>query len=515
MRKYLFTLGLLVSLSVMAQQTIDRMLFNYDLLKTEYEKGSESHTAFKRTFLDSSNLVAPFEFSFKKGVETQFYITPVMDFSFGVQQEDEQERDGLLGFGVGADVRFVHKKWNAGFVALGNAQQYMNYQDRFIVRNKVVPGMSIAKEESFIKSNYFSGFVNFEPNEYFNFEAGYGRNFIGDGYRSLLLSDAANASPYLKIQTNFWKFQYTNLFTSHRNIYDIEDDKNLYQKKYTATHYLDWKATKWLTIGLFETIIWGAKEGNYTRGFDPNYANPFIFYRPVEFSVGSSDNALVGANVKFTLGKNHVLYSQALFDEFLLDELQADITQLRNPNDSIRSGWWANKYGLQIGWTAFDLFKVKGLQTRVEFNAVRPYTYAHSSPTQAYSNDNISLAHPLGANFYEFIAHVNYEVKRWNLGVKYHQSKQGVSSSFDNYGDNLQLSNATRIQEYENRFAQGSEQIVKYAEASASFLLNKNANAIISLSYLQREITYSNSVSSNNLIMLRLHSNLFSKYFDY
>ena len=156
----------------------------------------------------------------------------------------------------------------------------MAYQNRFIQRNQVVPGMSIplANKGNNFQSSYVSGFVNFVPSKYFEVEAGYGRNFIGDGYRSLLLSDASNASPYLKLQTSFWKFQYTNLFASHRNIYNVELNKDLYQKKYTATHFLDWKATSWLNVGLFETIIWGAEEGSYTRGFDLNYANPFIFY---------------------------------------------------------------------------------------------------------------------------------------------------------------------------------------------------------------------------------------------
>ena len=65
------------------------------------------------------------------------------------------------------------------------------------------------------------------------------------------------------------------------------------------------------------------KKETYTRGFDPNYANPFIFYRPVEFSVGSSDNALVGANIKITPFKNHIFYTQFIFDEFLLSEIKS------------------------------------------------------------------------------------------------------------------------------------------------------------------------------------------------
>ena len=511
MRFLILFLPIIFSATVFSQQVNERNLFRYEEVKGSYLKDSEQHSAFKKSYSDS---IIGYSLFFKNKKETQLFIRPLVDLSVISQ---ELNNDQPKGAGIGAELKFKRKKWNAGISFLRNNQQYVGYQSRFIVKNKVVPGMGVSSgiNKSYVRNNYTSGFLNFKANKFFNFEAGYGRNFIGDGYRSLLLADAASASPYLKIQTKFWKIQYTNLFSSHRNIFQVEGKNNLYQKKYTATHYLDWRATKWLSIGLFETIIWGAEEGGYTRGFDPNYANPFIFYRPVEFSVGSSDNVLVGANLKLTIGKNHVLYSQLLFDEFLLAELRADVVQWRNPNDSIRSGWWANKYGIQMGWTSFDLFKIRGLQTRVEFNVVRPFTYAHGNTTQAYSHDNLSLAHPLGANFYEFVSRVNYEVDRWNFALNYHQNKQGQSNFGENFGENLQFSNTSREAEYENEVTQGQQVIVKYLEASVSYLLYKKTNTTLSVSHVSRAENGGAASSSTNFFMLRLHSNLFNKYFDF
>lgn len=511
MRFVLITVNFILSVTVFSQQVNERNLFQYQQVKEAYSKGSERHTALKSSYSDS---IVGYTLLFSGLKETQLSIRPLVDLSIVSQESNSQQPKR---FGVGAEARVKHKKWNAGISYLLNHQQYVDYQDRYIEKNKVVPGMSVSSgfANDYIRNNYTSGFLNFRANKYFSFEAGYGRNFIGDGYRSLLLTDAASASPYLKSQTKFWNIQYTNIFSSHRNIFQVEGRKELYQKKYTATHYLDWRATKWLSIGLFETVIWGAEEGNYTRGFDVNYANPFIFYRPVEFSVGSSDNVLVGANLKLTISKNHVFYSQLLFDEFLLAELRADVNQWRNPNDSIRSGWWANKYGVQFGWTAFDLFKIEGLQTRVEFNLVRPYTYAHSNSTQAYSHDNLSLAHPLGANFYEFVSRANYEVNRWNFALNYHQNTQGRSNFGQNFGESLQLSNTSRELEYENTLGQGQQVVVKFLEASVSYLLYKKTNTTLSISHVAREENIESSKSSSNFFMLRLHSNLFNKYFDY
>ena len=75
----------------------------------------------------------------------------------------------------------------------------------------------------------------------------------------------------------------------------------------------------------------------------------------------------VGASLRFKVFKAHIFYGQVLFDEFYLKELRA------------ANGWWANKYGIQIGYKTFDLLNIKGLGLQTEFNTVRPYTYSHAS----------------------------------------------------------------------------------------------------------------------------------------
>ena len=50
------------------------------------------------------------------------------------------------------------------------------------------------------------------PAKYLDFQFGYDKNFIGNGYRSLFLSDFGNSYLFLKINTRIWKFNYLNLF---------------------------------------------------------------------------------------------------------------------------------------------------------------------------------------------------------------------------------------------------------------------------------------------------------------
>jgi hypothetical protein len=89
------------------------------------------------------------------------------------------------------------------------------------------------------------------------------KNFIGDGYRSLLESDGASPYPYFKINTNFWKIKYTNTYV----VKDVRPEVTLertYATKFMANHYLSWNVSNRLNLGFFESVIWTTND----RGFD-------------------------------------------------------------------------------------------------------------------------------------------------------------------------------------------------------------------------------------------------------
>ena len=104
--------------------------------------------------------------------------------------------------------------------------------------------------------------------------------------------------------------------------------------------------------------------------------------RPIEFSLNSPDNVLVGVNAKYSFNSSYT-YGQLVLDEFSLTDLRAN------------KGFWANKIGYQLGYKVFDPFNMNRLTLQTEFNYVRPYTYAHHNPQQNYAHYNQPLAHPL------------------------------------------------------------------------------------------------------------------------
>ena len=175
----------------------------------------------------------------------------------------------------------------------------------------------------------------------------------------------------IKIESEFWKVKYVNLYSMHVDNYNGQENK-----KFSSTHTLSWNINKAINLSIFESVVWAAKDSLNQRNFDINYLNPIIFFRPVEYSIGSADNSFLGANLKLRFFKKHIFYGQLLVDEFLLNELRSG------------NGWWANKYGFQFGYKVFDLFGIKGLGAQIEYNEVRPFTYSHVVSQQNYGHMN-------------------------------------------------------------------------------------------------------------------------------
>jgi len=211
---------------------------------------------------------------------------------------------------------------------------------------------------------------------------------------------------------------------------------------------------------MFETVIWREQDSLGNRGFDVNYLNPVIFFRPVEFSLGSPDNVIMGFGFRMRMLKTTHLYGQFLLDEFKLSEIKAN------------KGWWGNKFGIQAGIKTFNLFGIKNLYALAEANIVRPFTYSHNDYFENNGNYNQPLAHPLGANFAEGIAQIRYEKGRWFGSALIKVSIQGTDYDTLNMGYNIYRSYDENKNEYGNKLFQGSKQNQNLAEFSIGYLIN-------------------------------------------
>lgn len=283
--------------------------------------------------------------------------------------------------------------------------------------------------------------VSYTPNHFFNFQAGIDHNFLGEGSRSLFLSDYGNPYPFGLIRSRFWRLEYSVLYQFLR-----EGAAGNRAPKFSSSHHISFNPATWLNIGIFETVIFNPRDTLLHRGFDVEYLNPMVFYRPQEYSLGSSDNVLLGIDIT-GYHKNYTFYSQFILDEFYLAEIRA------------HSGWWANKFGGQFGAKAVFRNTRRILYLRTELNFVRPYTYAHLNDALNYGNMGLPLAHPYGANFAEMLmeAHCAFLPQKMDLRAFLSYSLRGSNRDGYNYGTSIYEPYINRPYELGHFIGQGEQ----------------------------------------------------------
>lgn len=379
------------------------------------------------------------------------------------------------------------------------------YMDSLGVTNNALPGRFIfANTGTSYQFAYFTGYFSYSPSRNFNLQLGHGRNFIGDGYRSLLLSDYAAPYPYFKLTTEAGPIRYTNLYTQMIDNRTPRLSRMMGKPaKYVIFHQLDIRISKRLQIGLFQSVVTSAYDtsGNY-RGFDFQYLNPIIYLSPVEFSLGSPDNTLVGSIAKFKLSSNTQLYSQLLFDEMRFSELLK------------QRGWWANKYSIQLGVKTYQFAGVEGLFARLEGNLVRPYTYSHWGPEQSYVHNNLPLAHPLGSNFAEVLTQWRYKRGRWMVNAQVHYAIMGSDTANKNFGNEPDKDHNKFVSEFGNEIGQGLRHQWWFAELRASYVVNPSSNMRVELNISHRGMTNRPSQSGETWVMLSFVTRLENLYQD-
>ena len=380
-------------------------------------------------------------------------INPVLQLVFS-KENDNDETVFLNSRGVSIRGRIANKIGFAAYVT-DNQERDPLYVQQFVNERKAVPGAGYYKEFKTTGYDYFDarGYFTFNVAKYIDVSFGYDKNFIGNGHRTLFLSDFSNNALFLKLNTRIWKLNYQNLFMELHPAEPRTGDR-LLPKKYAVMHHLDAGITKWLNIGLFEGIVFGRKDH-----FDFGYINPIIFYRSIEQQNGSFDNSVIGLDAKANVAHKFQFYGQLLFDEFLLSEIKKN------------RGWWGNKWAVQAGAKYIDAFNIKNLDLQVETNRVRPFTYSHDDSVANYTHYNQPLAHPLGANFQEWIGIARYQpAPKWLLQGKliyYVQGRDtaaaGVGASF---GSNIFLPNTPPYRTKDYGFNLGAGQRTKVALAS-------------------------------------------------
>lgn len=428
-------------------------------------------------------------------------INPVLQFQVSKEKNNSESlflnTRGISGRGL------IAKKIGFDFYLTDNQERTPGFVQKWVDSFHAVPGAGFYKPFKTTAYDYFDGrgSLYFNVTKYINVQFGFDKNFYGNGYRSLFLSDFANNYLFLKLSTRIWKIDYEMLVNELvPQDKDANNGNTIVDKKYSTIHRISMNVTKWLNVGLFDNVVYGR-----TNSIELAYLNPVIFLRPAESNNGSADNSIIGIDLKANVAKRLQFYSQIMLDEFVWNHVKA------------QDGWWGNKYGIQAGMKYIDAFGIKNLDIQGEINAVRPYSYSHYDSVANWTHYNQPLAHPIGANFVEGIGIIRYQpFRKLSIQAKLIAWRQGLDSAGTNYGGNVFKDYNTRPGDYGFNIGSGA----KGTGVNGSLWVGYEVleNLFIDGSFMYRKLSvpsYTSYNSNTTMFTLGLRLNMFRREYDY
>jgi len=502
----------------------------YQKLNTaEYSPGSALHTSLKPYFLiDSTAVRRVYDSLMMNNVDNTgkswlnrvffsghvadvkrktytFYLDYLPDLQVGEDISGHPKQTTYLntrGFQAGGTVNDYFFFYTSAYE---NQGKFANYITAYINKTQVVPSEipvnGIPFATGTIDWTYVTSLIGYTPNKNITIALGEDKIFIGDGYRSMLLSDFAPVYPLLRFTANLGKHvQYTAIwaYMEDQNAPNFNSFVNN-RRKWAAFHYIDWNITNRVSLGFFNAII--NEEANNVgklHGFDVNYIDPIYFSSSLGPANKVPDHTLFGFNGKYKVLNKTTVYGQLLFDQ-----------SAPTPNNANSISAW------QAGFRGSDLFGLNGLNYIFEYNTAAPYVYSSQNPITNYAQLSEPLADPYGANFKEFLGIINYSIGRFDFQVEGDYAKLGLNLGTTNYGNDITLPNDINIPTVIGTTGQGLPTTVKYAEGTVAFVLNPKYNFRLELGGLLRQETNSQSDTKTIMVTFGLRSSFRDLYHDF
>ncbi|MEO6520916.1 MAG: gliding motility protein RemB [Mucilaginibacter sp.] len=504
--------------------------FYQKLNKTVYSPATTLHTALKPYFIsDSSAIRHPFDSLMQNNIDNSnkswlnhvlfsghvvevknkeytFYMDYLSDFGFGREFNDSRSTNiNTRGYQIGGTIGTKFFFYTSGYE---NQGKFANYIEDYITRTGMVPSQSYDRTSngnSQLKNtrdwSYVTAMIGFAPTNKISIALGQDKTFIGDGYRSVLLSDYASTYPLLRFSIDLGKHvqymaQWAYMDNQLAPRFDVNPSGSNYRRTWAVFHYIDWNINNRASIGFFNALIAAEADDQGNRhGFDVNYINPVFFSRSLGPG-GIPDHTLFGFNGKYKVLDKTTVYGQAMFD------------QSASSNTGPRNAF-------QLGFRGSDLFKVNSLNYLVEFNTASPYTYSNQYPIVNYAQLNEPLAHPFGANFKEVLGIVNYSIGKFDLQGQLNYAKYGLNTTTVNYGKDITLADNTLLPTSNTGTGQGISTTLKYAEGTVAYMLNPKYNLRVEVGAVLRQETNALTDTKTAWLTLGLKTTFRNLYHDF
>jgi len=507
-----------------------------------YSKGSRMHTSL-RPFLIDSTLKGRYDELMNIGVDTNrknwflrklfnehllevntkeytFYADLLTENIFGKDFKDKTTPSpgfkpvgvgptsplGLntRGFQVGGTIGDKFAFYTSGFENQAVfANYYLDYVRRTSGDTLFIPGQ--AYDRAFGKVikdwSYVTATLSYTPIKQLNITLGQDKTFIGDGYRSVLLSDFAANYPFLRLTANVGNFQYMMMWTYMQDLRLPKFDTfGSNRRKYGLFHYLDWNVNNNLSFGFFNAyIVPEADDQGRRRGFDVNFINPLVFVSGLGPS-SQPGNTLDGFTGKYKIFDKSAIYGQILIDRFKASSFFSD-------------GSTDNTNAFQLGIRGADVFEVKNLNYLFEFNTAKPYTYADRSTATSYTFYGQPLGDPFNSNYKELLGIVNYYKGRFDFQGQLTYASYGLDANrADNNGVDA---NKPFVQTGPTSTGQGINTKMYYAEGTVSYLINPKYNLRFELGGIYRQEKKAPGTKNTAMVSFGLRSSFRNLYHDF
>jgi len=454
----------------------------------KYRHAGDTHKIFKYISDDPALDIAFFKHVITiKPHNQNFKLTldPVLNLELGNDYHDSLKTQtstntrGFIGCG------YIGSKFYFETMFIESQSVFPVYISNTVKTNAVVPGQGRWKvfKNTGYDYSFSSGFFSYQPIKNLNIQLGHGKQKVGYGYRSLLLSDNAFNYPYARITQQWFKgrVQYNNIYAVLMNLSPatkkvIPNAERLFQKKAASFQYLSVNVSKFLNVGLFQGMIWQSGDSLNRQHMSWEYFNPVIYTNLPVFGLNNKNNILAGGDIRIKITRKINLYGQLMLDDLSNTKVLGNGT------------------GYQAGVNYFDAFGVKNLFLQAEYNHVNETSYASpigATDNQSYSHYNQNIAYTPGYGD-ELFFMLDYKFRRIFLNASYHY--QTIPKSGDYYYDN---------------------QIVNL---KLGFLVNPSYNLNLSLGYTYRNQNFSNFKSlsnQTNYLYLALRTSIYNLYYDF
>lgn len=433
-----------------------------------------------------------------RGQDFFIEISPIIDFSIGKDLNDTNDRtlfQNTRGALVNVD---LFKNFSFSTALFENQSRFSNYENRRYIgvgelypkapngyqnnaKNAVVPGAARTKpfKEDGFDYAYAIGHLSYLPHKNLRISAGNNQQFIGDGHRSILLSDNSVGSPYFKIDWSIHhKFKITYLRARMLNLLRRSASSSAevyYESKGYAVNYFSYLPTDKISISLFEGSIWNRGDSLTSKFSNPLIYNPIPILSSLILDGQNEVSTILGLNASTTIGLKNRVYSQVAIHDMN-----------------------ANLIATQIGYRGYDFFGLDDFLLHVEWNHLPYGFYNNINPRMNYVNYNLPLGHVKGDGFDEILVRINYMYKRFYL-------EQSSSIYF------LNEFNETSLLPITQELATSSGTIVN-SRTELGYRFNKKMNLTIygALQYRSERI-----YTDNALVYLGLRTAIINHYNDF